>query len=142
MGVSMRAWPGPRITTDVYGRKLVDGAPYYGGVRVPPMPHRTALTDRTTGEVKVLSHNEAADTVELVDVNARWPDVHTYGPHEGPYSEGWRLYLDDGTLAFEQDLASINSANGLILTRRAFARTVLQLTPDTAGSVVYTPYTL
>lgn len=121
---------------------MVDGELWMGGVRVPPMPHRTALTDRTTGEVKVLSHNEARTEIELVDVNIRWSDVYTYGPSEGPYSEGKRLFLDDGVLAFEQDLLSINSSSGLILTRRAFDRTVFQLTPDTDGSVLYTAYSL
>ena len=137
-----RSIPGPRRYRDSYGRLNVDGELWMGGYRTPPMPHRSALTDITTGEIRVLSHLEDLTEIELVEVNDRWPDVHVYGPHDGPVSNGWRLYLDGDELGFEQDLRSINQTNGLILTRRGWDRTVLQVTADTAGDMVYTPYQL
>lgn len=113
-----------------------------GRHRVPPMPNRLALTDRTTGNVRVLGHSGSPGglSVDLVAVNANWPDVVQYGTHGGPYNQDYRLYLDNGTLAFE--FAS-GYANQRILTRNGFDNIVLEITVDPGdGSVVYTEYAL
>lgn len=126
----------PHVYRDPYGYIIIDGHTFMGRNRVPPMPNRIALTDRTTGETKVLSHDVGASNLVLADVTASMSDVQRYGSHGGPYSGDYRLYLDNGALAFEY---AQGYASQRILTRRAFDTTVLELTVDlTNGSVVYT----
>lgn len=132
--------PGPRIRTDVYGHKIIDGYTYLGRNRVPPLPNRIAMRDRTTGAERVLSHNGAPGSISLVAVNSRWSDVTHYGSYDGPYDGDYRLYLDNGTLSAEY-AAGHNSS--FILTRKDFETTVLRVTVDQVdGSVEYTEYEL
>lgn len=126
----------PHVYRDPYGHIIIDGYTYMGRPRVPPLPNRIALTDRTTGETKVLSHDVGASNLVLADVTTSMSDITHFGMHDGPYSGDYRLYLNNGTLAFEY---APGYASSRILTRRAFDTTVLELTVDlTNGSVVYT----
>lgn len=134
-----RKLPMPRRHRDAYGHLIIDGYTFMGRPRVPPMPARIALKDRTTGEFKVLSHAAGAGSFVLVDIDPKWVDVQKFGPYEGPYSGNYRLYLDNSVLAFEL-AAGFNSPK--ILTRRAYDKTVLEITADTNGAVVYTVYQL
>lgn len=131
--------PGPRRYKDAYGHLIIDGYTFMGRPRVPPMPNRLALKDRTTGLYKVLSHTAGAGSFVLADIDPKWRDVQKFGTHEGPYHGDYRLYLDNAVLAFE--LAPDHS-NSRILTRRGFDKTVLEITADTNGAVVYTVYAL
>lgn len=130
-------FPGPRFHRDVFGDLWIDGQFYMGRMRVPPMPPRIALIDRTTGETRVLSHDGA--NVVLEAPTARMTDIQNFGSHGGPYSGNWRLYLNSGTLAFEY-AEGYNSAK--ILTRRNFDKQVLEITADDTGQVVTTAYDL
>lgn len=137
-----RRIPGPHITTDAYGHKMIDGYTYLGRYRTPPMPNRIAMVDRTLATVGVLSHTgtPGALTIDIVPVNTRWTDVTTYGPYDGPYFEEYRLYLDNGVLAAEY---ALGYGSQTILTRRNFETTVLKVTINPLdGSVVYTEYEL
>lgn len=134
-----RTLPSPRRYRDAYGHLIIDGRTFMGRPRVPPMPARLALKDRTTGNFKVLSHSAGAGSFVLADINPKWTDVQKFGTHEGPYSGDYRLYLDNSVLAFEL-AAGFNSPK--ILTRRAYDKTVLEITADTNGAVVYTVYQL
>src|SRR5687768_1103658 len=126
----------PRIRKDTFGHTLIDGYTYMGRSRVPPLPNRIALRDRTTGEEKVLSHTTGPGVIDLVDVNSRWSDVTHYGAHDGPYDGDYRLYLDNGTLLGEY---AQGHGNQYILTRRDFDTTVLRVTVDqTDASIIYT----
>lgn len=135
-----RPLPRPRRRIDQNGGLWIDGEFFMGRYRAPPMPPRIALTDRVTGEIKVLSHTAGAGAIELVDVNPRWPDVHIYGVNGEPwYFDGtthWRIYLSNGTIHAGQSSTAGSSAR--ILTRRGYDTTVLEITADAAGSVVYT----
>ena len=134
----MTPFPRPRWYRDQFGDLWIDGQFYMGRMRVPSMPPRIALTDRTTGAVRVLS-DDGAGTVVLAVVNSAWRDVIKYKPYEGPHYGDWKLYLNSGQLAFERD-PGYNSAK--ILTRRNFATSVLEIKASTTGSVVTSPYDL
>lgn len=127
----------PRRTTDIYGDLWIDGEPYLGKYRLPPMPPRIALTDRDDGSVKVLSDN--GTNIVLQDPTAAMMDVIVYGPYDGPYSGNFRLYLASGVLAFEP-APGHNSAR--ILSRNGFNTTVVEVTANDDGSVVQSPITL
>lgn len=129
-----RPVPRPRRYTDTDGGLWIDGEFFMGRVRVPPMPPRIALSDRATGVIKVLAHT-AGMASELANVDPRWSDVIYYGKNGGPYSGDWRLYLNNGNLAFEW---APGYSNGRILTRRNFETHVLEITADNNGNVVYT----
>lgn len=131
--------PGPRRYKDAYGHLIIDGYTYMGRPRVPPMPSRLALKDRTTGQFKVLSHNAGAGAVVLANIDPKWRDVQKFGTHEGPYSGDYRLFLDNSVLAFE---LAPNHSNARILTRRSFDKTVIEITAGTNGTVVSTQYPL
>lgn len=133
-------WRSPRRYKDVYGHTIIDGYTYLGRNRIPPMPNRIAMRDRTTGEERVLSHDGTPGSIDLVAVDSRWSDVTHYGAHDGPYDGDYRLYLDNGTLTAEY--AAGNSSQ-FILTRKNFETTVLRITVNqTTGAVVYTEYEL
>jgi hypothetical protein len=140
MTIRRRQVRAPRKYRDVYGNVMIDGYTFMGRNRVPPMPNRIAMRDRTTGEEKVLSHDATPGDIDLVDVNTRWSDVTHYGAHDGPYFGDYRLYLDNGTLAAEY---ALGHGSQTILTRKNFETTVLKITIDqTDGTVVYTEYDL
>jgi hypothetical protein len=103
------------------------------------MPNRLALTDRITGQVLVLSSAGGATPVLEAPLPS-WSDVTVYGKYDGPYYGLWRLYVANGAI-FAEPVAEIHN-NALILTRWLFNITVLQLTVNSAGTVIYTPYTL
>lgn len=130
----------PRHYTDAYGNRMIDGYTYLGRNRVPPLPNRIAMRDRTTGEERVLSHDGAPGSIDLVAVNPRWSDVTHYGSYDGPYDGDYRLYLDNGTLSAEY---AAGHSSSFILTRKNFETTVLRVTVDQVdGSVEYTEYEL
>lgn len=128
---------GPHRYRDEEGKLWIDGDFFMGRFRTPPMPVRIAMTDRVTGLIRVLSMTGTAPglTIDLVAINARWPDVIIFGPYEGPYSGNYRLLLDNGILSFEP---AIDHNSPRIFTRRNFETTVLEITAGDDGSVVYT----
>lgn len=128
----------PRVRMDPYGGRWIDGEFDMGRYRVPPMPPRIGMTDRVTGLVKVLSDD--GTNLVLADPTRAMPDVDLYGPYDGPYDNGYRLFLSAGVLAAELYPPATQSAK--ILTRNAFKTTVLWITVNNSGTVVYTPYTL
>lgn len=137
----MHKLPQPRRRRDQYGDLWIDGEFFMGRQRVPPMPNRTALTDRVTGAIKALSHTGASP--ELVDPRPQWSDITLYGPYFGPISNNWRLFLSNGTLGFEAVTGMVSYSGSRILTRKNFETTVLELTVDPlTGNVVYTQVTL
>lgn len=137
-----RYLPHPRITKDAYGHTLIDGYTYMGRQAIPPLPNRIAMTDRITGDERVLSHTGSVGTLtlDLVAVNPAWLNVTTYGPHEGPYTGNWRLYLENGTLVAEATI--LPHGNQRVLTRLANQRTMLDITVDVDGNIVYTELTV
>ena len=133
-------FPRPHVRRDENGYIIIDGYTYLGRPRVPPMPNRIALQDRTTGLYKVLGNTAGAGALELMDINPQWSDVEKYGPNDGPYNENFRLYLDNGVLGSEY-AAGYNSRT--ILTRRDFDTSVLLITINQIdGTIEYTPYDL
>lgn len=130
----------PNRRTDIYGDLWIDGSPYMGRVRVPPMPPRIALTDRTDGSVKVLSDN--GTSIVLVTPTTSMRDVVIYGPFEGPYSGAFRLYLDSGSIAFEPVLDGIIYNSARILSRNGYNTTVVEITANPDGSMVQSLVTL
>lgn len=137
-----RKIPGPNITRDTYGHRIIDGYTYMGGNRVPPFPNRLALTDRVTGLPMVLTHTGTSPslTFAVTPVLPTWSDVTTYGKYDGPYFEQYRIYLSGGTLAAEY---AVGYGSQTILTRRGFDNTVLKITINpVSGAVVYTEYDL
>lgn len=137
--MTYRAPRQPRRRRDVNGDLWIDGQAWLGRNRVPPMPNRLALTDRITGQVLVLSSAGGATPVLEAPLPS-WSDVTVYGKYDGPYYGLWRLYVANGAI-FAEPVAEIHN-NALILTRWLFNITVLQLTVNSAGTVIYTPYTL
>lgn len=135
-----RPLPRPRRRIDQNGGLWIDGEFFMGRYRAPPMPPRIALTDRVTGEVKVLSHTAGAGAVEFVDIDPRWPDVIIYGHLQEPwYFDGtthWRMVFSNGII--NPTASSTAGSSARILTRRGYDTTVLEITADAAGSVVYT----
>lgn len=129
-----------RRRRDADGGLWIDGEFFMGRVRVPPMPNRLALTDRLTGEVLVLSNDDALDVAVLDDIDPRQMDVQIYGPFEGPYFGQWRIYLYDGDIFAEHVDEKHNNAH--ILTRWLYHTRVLRITVDATGTVVYTPFDL
>lgn len=130
---------GPHYRRDELGKLWIDGQFYMGHTRTPSMPPRIALTDRVTGALRVLS-DDGAGNVVLATVNSKWPDVIKYAANEGPYDGDWRLYLSNGTLAFEFK-RGYNSAK--ILTRNAYMTTVVQITANqSTGAIITAPYDL
>lgn len=137
-----RPWKTPRVHRDNYGHTIIDGYTYLGRSRVPPLPNRIAMRDRTTGEEKVLSHSGTPGSlsVDPVTPSSRWSDITRYGAYDGPYDGDYRLYLDNGTLHAEYVLGH---GNQYILTRKDFETTVLRITIDQVdASIVYTEYEL
>lgn len=133
----------PRRTTDANGDLWIDGEFYMGKYRLPPMPPRIAMTDRTTGAIKVLSDN--GTNIVLQDPTSSMRDIVTYGPFDGPYSNNFRLYLNNGSLAFEVVVItsaqeSYNSAR--ILSRNGYNTTVVEVTANPDGSMVQSPVAL
>lgn len=136
--IRRRRYHSPHVYTDPYGHRLIDGRTFMGRNRVPPMPSRMALKDRTTGVYKVLSHNGSPGALGfiLTDITVQMTDVQRFGPEEGPYDGDYRLYLDNGTLAAEY---APGHSNKQILTRRDFDTTVLRITINQVdATVVYT----
>lgn len=129
----------PRVRRDSLGYLLIDGGTYMGGVRVPPLPNRISMVDRTTGAALILSHTNGPLTIALVPDDPKYSDVSRFGPRDGPYSGDYRLFISNGSLGFER---APGFSSPLILTRRAFDTTVLQITPSTSGAVQYTSYQL
>ena len=137
-----RPFKQPHIYTDELGYTYIDGYRYMGRVRVPSLPNRIAMLDRTTREYQVLSHSGAAGSllIDLVDINTNWRDVSLYGDNEGPYTGDYRIYLDNGTLAAEY---AAGYSSQTILTRRNFDNVLLRIEVDpTNGQIVYTEYEL
>lgn len=135
---NFRRLPTPHIRTDDLGYTYIDGYRYMGPVRVPPLPNRIAMLDRTAGEYGVLSHNGVS--LDIVAVNSAWTDVEYYGPNDGPYTGDYRLYLDNGNLLAEY---AAGYASRYVLTRKNFETTVLRIEVDpTDGSVITSEYAL
>lgn len=135
---SRRHYPQPHKYRDVYGDLIIDGHTYLGRVQVPPLPNRIAMADRTTGEMKVLgqSGTPGALTLNLQTIQPFWSDVTKYGPLEGPYSDQFRLVLDNGVLSAEY--APGNNSRRLF-TRNNNETTVLEITVNpNNGAVIYT----
>lgn len=130
--------PSPRHYRDSNGGLWINGEFYMGRPRTPPMPPRIAMTDWLTGQVSVLSHDATGQFLVLAAVDPLWPDVNVYGPYDGPYTNGYRLYLESGCLIAE---AAPDFTSAYTLTRRGFDTTVLRITAP-AGVVTITPYDL
>jgi hypothetical protein len=131
--------PKPTRYRDQFGDLWIDGEMDMGRYRTPPMPNYLILTDRVTGqEMALLNNDELTAVVPTVPLTI-WTSRAYFGPQEGPYSGDWRLYLSNGALAFEY---APGYSSPMILTRNAFQPTVLQITADTNGNVVLTPYAL
>lgn len=116
----------------------------WGRVRLP-LPRYIVMTDRTTGAQRVLSHNAAADTVDLIALNtAAHSDRVEFDAYEGPRAESnsnYRLVLDNGALSFEYaplpvGIGSISQPR--ILTRRVHQRAALHIDVDSSGSLTTT----
>lgn len=145
MGTVMerRPWPGPHKYTDELGYTYYDGYLYMGRTPIPPLPPRVAMTDRTSGDLSVLSHSGSPGslTINLIPVLPSYTDVQTYGPYEGPYIGHWRLYLDGSVILAERVIEP--HSNSIISTRRNNDRTMLRLGIDgDDGSVTYTEYSV
>jgi len=130
---------------DPYGHLIIEGGTYMGPQRIPPLPNRVALTDRTTGDVRVLSHtgDPGFMTISLVQINSTWTDVTKYAAGEEPWVVGvdgatYRLFLDNGALNVAT--SGTAGASQLILTRNGFDTHVLQVSANGPGSVLYTEY--
>jgi hypothetical protein len=134
--------PTPNFRTDDLGYTYIDGYRYIGPVRVPPLPNRIAMFDRTTGIYGVLSHSGGVGSLSLAiaAVNAAWTDIEYYGINDGPYTGDYRLYLDDGNLLAEY---AEGFSSRIILTRKAFDTTSLRIEVDpTDGTVTTSEYAL
>lgn len=138
----------PRIYFDRYGDRWIDGEGDIGRYRVPPMPVRIVLTDRTDGLPYVLTHTGSPGSLVVAVVpwviTPTGNDATVYGPlAEGPYDNGQLLRLISGVISFANTPVAANNSNGLILTRRGFESTVLQLTSNPGvTTVTYTEITL
>lgn len=116
----------PHRYRDSAGYLYIDGYLYMGGIRMPSMPPRIAMTDRSTGEIYVLGHDGVVGSlyIDLMELDPRWQDVKIYGPYEGPYADKFRLYIDNGILQGEY-LPGYHNAP--VLTRRDFDKVVLRI---------------
>lgn len=139
-----RPLPKPHVYRDAYGDLYIDGYQFHGKQRIPPMPNRIAMTERDSKQLFVLSHTgtSPALTLDLVAVDPKWTDVTTFGVNDGPYVGNWRLYLNNGTLFAEAvDPANVLS-NMRVLTRKGFESTMLDITVNNNGTVIYTELTV
>lgn len=136
---NLRRFPKPTRYRDQLGDLWINGEFFMGRYRTPPMPNYIIMTDRVTNAQKALTNDDSLSAVVLSDVQPMWPDRSYFGPHDGPYSGDYRLYLSNGTLAFEH-APGYNSPR--ILTRNAFQPTVLEITASPSGALVTTTVTL
>ena len=111
-----------------------------GRPRVPPLPLASILTDRATGSEYVLSHSGTPGSLTLfLDPNP-WPrpDYVVYGEDDGPYANGYRLYIEDATLKAEPASGFYSPDT---FTRKSFDRTFLKI-GVTSGNITTTEVTV
>lgn len=72
-----------------------------GRIRIPPLPSAIHMTDRQTGTVYFLTRNVTATEIVLSSTPYGKTDRVFYGPHDGPYTDGHRLYVENGDLLAE-----------------------------------------
>jgi hypothetical protein len=82
-------------------RPPIHGYKDMGRIRIPPLPLALILYDRADGQPWFLTRNEDATEIELSTDLYRHPDRAFFGPFDGPYTNGKRLFVSAGTLQFE-----------------------------------------
>lgn len=132
----------PHIYRDEIGNTYVDGYRYYGRFGTPPMPNRHALTDRSTDETYVIGMDESGE-IELQSINSRWTDVTYHDKYnDGPYSNEYRIFLEDGELQAEY---APGYGSSLMIARASTGRAreaLLIEVDDQTGLVTTSEYTL
>lgn len=139
-------WPGPRIRRDRYGYLIVDGYTWLGPAQIPPLPPFIRMEDRVTGDFKILSHTGTYPTLTLnvTDPPAGMTHYEHYAKYDGPYlNDGfnkwyWRLYLTSGTLTAE--VTDRVQDNSRVITRRGNEVTGIDITINSGGTLIYTPF--
>lgn len=106
-----------------------------GRVRIPPLPAFIVMTARDSGTQYLLSHTGAVGSLflHLSTTIPTTPDVHFYGPNDGPYVNNGRVRLFIEGDVLQGELVARPDwpvSNERVLTRSGLGRTFLEVYAD------------